>query len=141
VQENDVDELYTLLNGLTDTAKRFFHPHPFDKQTIRTICSSENDHYFVMLLDKRIIGYSMLRLFGYEIPSFGCCIRTGYEGQGYGTRFTIWALSKAKELGYKKIILKTYKDNIRALKLYQKTGFKITGENPDTNEFKMAITF
>lgn len=141
VSKDDVDELHDLLNNLTERKKNFFHPHPFDKKTIKEICSSTKDHYFVMLLNKKIIGYSMLRLFGYEIPSFGCCIRTGYEQEGYGTMLTQWTINKAKELGYHKVILKVYKENDSAFKMYKKIGFQVTGEIKSTNEIKMAMTF
>lgn len=137
VKKNDFDELYELLNGLTNDAKIFFHPHSFDKKSITEIYTSGNDHYFVMILDGKIIGYSMLRLFGYKIPSFGCCIRSGYGGKGYGSMLTRWTIEKAKELGYEKVILKVHKDNAFAFQMYKTVGFTITGEIPEKNEIKM----
>lgn len=139
VNENDVNQLYTLLNELPTDAKKFFHPHPFDKKTIMEICTSDKDHYFVMMLDDVVIGYSMLRLFGYNIPSFGCCIRNQYNGMGFGSMLTIWTIQKAKELGYEKVILKVHRDNISALKMYKKVGFVVIGEIPIKNEIKMEI--
>jgi len=139
IEKKDADEIYVFLNGLTDKEKSFFHPHPFDKKTIEEICSSKKDHYFVMTLGDKIIGYSFLRLFGYEVPSFGCCIRNEFQGKEYGKLITKLTIDTAKELGYKKIILKVYKDNIAAFKLYKKSGFGIVDKNKDTNEFKMAI--
>lgn len=137
VNDHDVDELYELLNGLTLGEKFFFHPHPFDRLTIQEICTSKNDNYFVMILDGKIIGYSMLRLFGYKIPSFGCCIRKGYSGKGYGSMLTVWTVDQAKKLGYSKIILKVHKDNLSAFKIYTKIGFSITGEIPEKDEITM----
>lgn len=139
LSKNDVEGLYEMLNDLTDKAKRFFHPHLFDKNTLTKICKSKEDHYFVMVLDNTIIGYSFLRLFGYEIPSFGCCVRRGYEGKGYATMLTIWTINKARQIGYKKVILKVYKENEIAFKLYKKTGFKVIGEIEDTGEIKMEL--
>lgn len=139
IKKEDTGELYTLLNGLSDEAKQFFHPHSFDKKTISQICTSKKDHYFVMIQDNTIIGYSFLRLFGYEIPSFGCCIRNGFENKEYGTILTQWTIKKARELGYPKVIIKVYKENEVAFRMYKKIGFKITGENKDTKEFYMEI--
>ena len=138
-KENDVDGLYDLLNGLSVQNKQFFHPHPFDKKTLSEICSGKNDHYFVMSLNSQIIGYSMLRLFGYKIPSFGCCIHEKYQYQKFGTILTTWTINKAKELGFKKVILKTYKQNIPAQKLYEKIGFKTIGITEDNKQYKMEI--
>jgi ribosomal protein S18 acetylase RimI-like enzyme len=139
VNKDDLEELYDLLDNLSANAKKFFHPHLFDKQTITEICKSKKDHYFVMIKNDKIIGYSFLRLFGYEIPSYGCCIRVGYEGVGHGTALTKWTINKAKELGYEKIILKVYKDNETALRMYVNIGFKIISETEDKKQYKMEI--
>lgn len=137
ITKNDVNELYEFLNTLSTEAKMFFHPHQFDKKTLEQICSSTKDHYFVLMIKKKIIGYSMLRLFGYNIPSFGICIRNGYENKGYGQLMTEKMIQKALQLGYKEVILTIHKENVRALNLYIKTGFDITSRNPKTGEIKM----
>jgi len=139
ITEDDIDELHSLLESLSEYAKKVFHPHPFDLETLKNNCKSKNDHYFVMTLDNKIIGYAMLRLFGYEIPSFGCCIRTEFQGKGYGLLLTKWTVEKAKKLNYKKVILKTYKDNIPAMKIYKEAGFTIIGETEDKKQYKMEI--
>jgi RimJ/RimL family protein N-acetyltransferase len=139
LEENDARELFGLLNNLDEKTKEIFHPHPFDYETINNICKSKKDHYFVMILDEKIIGYSFLRLFGYETPSFGCCIRKGYEKKGFGTILTKWTTDKARELDYKKVILTTYKENIVAQKIYEKIGYKIVGETDDKKQYKMEL--
>ena len=141
VNRDDVEELFFFFNSLSDQAKHFFHPHPFNRTTITQICTSQKDHYFVMLLHNKIIGYSMLRLFGYTIPSLGCCISPDHKGKGYGTKLVQWTVHKAKEFGYPQVILKVYKENIVAVHMYQKSGFTIIGEIPETKELKMSITF
>ena len=82
----------------------------------------------------------MLRLFGYEIPSFGCCIHPSCEHKGYGSMLTQGTINKARELGYKKVILKSYKENITALNIYKKIGFAIVGETEDNQQYKMELT-
>jgi L-amino acid N-acyltransferase YncA len=137
ITKNDADELYELLNTVSEEVKKFFHPHKFDKKTLTQICSSTKDHYFVLTINKKIIGYSMLRFFGYNIPSFGICIRNGYEHKGYGRLMTEKTIQKALQLGYKEVILTIHKENVRAMHLYIKTGFDITLRNPKTGEIKM----
>jgi RimJ/RimL family protein N-acetyltransferase len=139
VKEEDFNELYDLLNNLPENVRTFFHPHAFDLQTITEICTSKKDHYFVMEQNNKIIGYSFLRLFGYETPSYGCCVRNGYQGIGYGTVLTQETMKKAKELGYHKVILKVYKENVAAFKTYENIGFKIVGETDDKRQYKMEI--
>lgn len=139
IKKKDANELFNLLNGLDKKTKKIFHPHSFDRGTISSICKSKKDHYFVMFLDNEMIGYSFLRLFGYNIPSFGIIIKKEFSDKGFGTILIDWTINKAKELGYKKVILKTYKENIAAQKIYEKIGFKITGETEDNKQYKMDI--
>lgn len=139
IQEADAKELFDLLDSLDTKTKSFFHPHPFDFNAICDICKSKQDHYFVMVLDNHIIGYSFLRLFGYEVPSFGIVIKKGFTGKGYGAILTKWTVDKARALGYKKVILKTYKENLRAKKLYEKIGFKIFGVTEDKKQYVMEL--
>lgn len=140
LRKEDIDELHELLNNLSERAKLFFHPHPFDKKTLKELCSSERDHYFVLILDGKIIGYSMLRLFHYTVPSLGCCIRNGYENRGYGTLLVRWTLEEAKRLGYKEVILHVYEENKAARRIYEKVGFKIIERNDEKKELRMSIT-
>lgn len=139
LEESDVRELFDFLKNLEGKTKIFFHPHPFDLKNIKHICKSKKDHYFGMFSKNKLIGYSFLRQFGYEIPSFGISIRKGFTGKGLGSILTKWTIEKARKLGYKKVILKTYKENILAQRIYKKLGFKIVGETEDKKQYKMEI--
>lgn len=136
----DVNELYDFLNGLSDEVKFFFHPHKFDKNNLINLCSSKRDHYFVMYLDDKLIGYSMLRLFRHNVPSFGCCIHPDYYRKGYGYKLTRLTLNIANKLRYKRVVLKVNKKNKIAFNLYKKIGFKVIDKNISKEEIKMAIT-
>lgn len=139
--ENDVDGIYDLLNNLSEDSKKNFHPHTFDRTTLNKICSSKEDHHFVLTLDNKIIGYSMLRLLGHSTPSLGLCIRNGYEKRGYGKRMTERTLQQAKNLGYKEVILNVHKDNTQAITLYRNAGFTIMSQNHTTGEIQMKKTW
>ena len=141
MQNADVKSVYNLLNGLSSASKAFFHPHPFDIKTILKQQSSKEDHYFVMLLNDKIIGYSFLRLFGYEVPSFGCCIQKEFQHKGYGKIITREAIKIAKKLGYPKILLKVYRKNEIAFNMYKKIGFKIININDKNDEVVMEYKF
>lgn len=135
--QNDVDELYELLNTLSTEAKMFFHPHPFDKKTLQQISKSMTDHYFVLRIHKKIIGYSMLRLFEHPTPSIGICIRNGFENKGYGSMMTEMTLQKALELGYTEVILHVHEKNERAIHFYSKLGFRTKQRNSETCQIEM----
>ena len=124
--KEDLKDLNELLQNLSIKSKKFFHPHRFDLKTLYTLFENNRDYYFVMKLEKKIIGYSFLRFFG-------------YEKKGYGMILTKWTIEKAKKLGFNKVILKTYKENIPAQKIYKKIGFKIVGETEDRKQYKMEL--
>lgn len=121
----DVDQLYKLLNDLDN---KFFHPHRFDKKTLTEICKDNKDHYYVLEVKGRIVGYSMLRLFGTDIPSFGCYIHRHFRGYGYGMMLTRWTLDEAHLMGYKQVILRVHRDNKKAMQMYMKAGFMFADE-------------
>lgn len=139
IKEEDAKELFDMLNDLDDKTKGFFHPHEFDLDTLKKICKSKDDHYYVMLMNGKIVGYSFLRLFGYKIPSLGILIRRSFTKKGLGTILIKWTIERARKLNYKKVILKTYKDNYPAQRLYEKIGFKVFGETEDNKEYKMEF--
>jgi len=139
IEKKDAEQVFDLLNNLDEDVKRVFHPHSFDYETIKNICKNKKDHYFIMEKNNQVIGYSFLRLFGYENPSFGIVIRKGFSNEGYGTILTKWTIEKARKLGYKKIILKTYKENLPAQRIYEKLGFKIVGDSEDKKQYRMEL--
>ena len=127
VNTDDADQLYKLLND-RGGGNRFFHPHRFNMKTLQEICRSKKDYYYVLVLNEKIIGYSMLRLFGTDTPSFGCYINRRYRGDGYGTLITQWTLDEAYRMGYKEVILHVHRENYVAIGLYQKAGFMYADE-------------
>ncbi len=50
------------------------------------------------------------------------------RSRGIGTELTLLAINKAKELGLEKIWLTVESFNFKAIGLYQKVGFKLSGE-------------
>jgi RimJ/RimL family protein N-acetyltransferase len=46
-------------------------------------------------------------------------------------------MKKARELGYKEVILNVHEENSRAIDLFERCGFKVVQKNPGTREIKM----
>ena len=140
ISKDDAVALYELLTGLSDEAKSFFHPHSIDLDTVHEICSKPIEHYFVLYLEDVLIGYSMLRLCGHAIPSYGGCVRNGYEGRGYGTILLERTLSEARKMGFQSVRLKVQRENIRAYRLYTKIGFRKIGVLEDQIVMSLELT-
>ena len=62
-----------------------------------------------------------------ETPSLAISLYKEYRGCGIGTRLMESILRLLKKRGYKKVSLSVQKANY-AVKLYEKTGFKIASE-------------
>jgi ribosomal protein S18 acetylase RimI-like enzyme len=109
-------------------AVRFFHPHPFTADEASRVCDpARRDLYFAAWDGDTIIGYSMLRGWeeGYEVPSFGVCVRPQRRGTGVGREMTRHAVGQCRSLGVRTLRLTVYKTNCRAAQLYRDLGFDL----------------
>lgn len=109
----------------------FFHPHDFtDKQALK-ICKDRKDFYIVIMNDKEILGYGMLRGYseGYTIPSLGICIHPKYHSLKLGQMLMMFLHAQARVLNSIKVRLKVYKNNTKAIHIYKKLGYKLTSLN------------
>lgn len=142
ISSKDIEGLTKFFNIISADRqiKKFFHPHPFTEKQARKICLKEGikeDLYFMAVKNNEITGYAMLRGWdeGYDIPSFGICIRPDYQGQGIGKLLTQFAIEFSKKKKAPKIILKVYKNNFPAYNLYRQIGFEFTGETEDRKQW------
>lgn len=126
-------EFFEALN--TSKSNLTFHPHPFDNDTAEALCEAweyDEDLYYVMDYGDQILGYAMLRGWdeGYiNAPSLGIAIHPEYRGKGLSKLFMDFLHKSAEAKGAERVILKVYKDNIPAVKLYKKIGYKFTDLN------------
>jgi len=52
-------------------------------------------------------------------------------GQGHGNALVTWALSEAKARGIRSVSLRVWRENQRAIRLYRRHGFELSGEDPN----------
>lgn len=102
------------------------------------------DFALVAEVDDKIAGAVWVRIIpGYghiadDTPEFAISVLKPYRGKGYGTRMMVEMLRHLRASGCKRASLAVQKDNY-ALRMYQKVGFKIIGENDQ--EYIMDIRF
>lgn len=60
-----------------------------------------------------------------HVTWLGIDVKTRHWGKGVGSALMREAVRIAKEMGFRKIVLGVFKDNARAMRLYEKFGFKI----------------
>jgi len=111
-----------------------FHPFPLDATTAHRLCvERRRDRYFAAWDAHAIVGLAMLRGWdeGYEIPSFGILVDHRHHGRGHGRALTTHALALARELRAPRVRLTVHADNLRAVTLYERSGFRTTEALPD----------
>jgi RimJ/RimL family protein N-acetyltransferase len=95
-------------------------------------CKRDGWLWYCMIVEGKITGSLMLRPEGKRHKSahvldFGISISREYWGRGLGNGSMKFMLRKARELGYKKVVLGVVAENIRARRLYERHGFKREG--------------
>ena len=96
----------------------------------------KDDIGLVAEVDKRVVGAVWVRImndYGHidnHTPSFAISLYKDYRGFGIGTNLMKKMLHILKDRGYKQASLAVQKTNY-AVRMYQKTGFEIVGENEE----------
>lgn len=136
LQVGDEEQLFALFQAFAADEKtaRYFHPHPFDRVTASKIARySGSDAYFGFFWQGELVGYAMLRGWdeGYEVPAFGVAVAPAHEGLGVGGELLQACVEEARSRGARKMMLKVYRDNERALRWYLSRGFEEKGTSDD----------
>jgi len=123
----DAINLFNLFRDISEEDKKFFHPHNFtyeDSVKVCTLSDQSLDKYYVITNEvDDIIGYGMLRGWneGYEIPMLGIYLNPSARGKGLAERLILYMVNTNILV---RIRLKVRMENIAAIKLYKKLGFK-----------------
>lgn len=113
---------------------REFHPHPLTLEHAELLCSySGPDLYYAVTEGDMVIGYGMLRGWekGFDVPSLGIAIHSSLRGLGVGRCFMHFLHLAAARKGAKRIRLKVYAHNTRALSLYKNLGYRFESVEND----------
>ena len=110
----------------------FFHPHDLTWESLKNIILTKSkDSYVIMIVDAHIAGYGLLRGWdeGYEIPSLGIMISKDYRGKGLASAMMEELHRIARQKNSKKVRLTVLKENLTAISLYKKLGYKLEDLN------------
>ena len=90
---------------------------------------SQNLVYVAEIKDS-LVGFAALKpLNDGEWELAGIMVMEMYTGRGVGSKLFRNILEVARKAGLSRLIVKTEKDNHRAISFYKKMGFKLTGES------------
>ena len=118
-------------DALSPHSRGHFWPHAYDATTLdrlreRDACG--NDRIYVLQAGVEVVGYFFLWEFTDPVPVMGIGLADAWQGQGLGAPMIGVLVDDARATGRRGIDLTTATTNDRALRLYQKVGFILSGE-------------
>ena len=125
-----------VLTGEALTVQKSIINQPKLQVYIADFGKKKDDIGLVAEVDKRVVGAVWVRImndYGHidnHTPSFAISLYKDYRGFGIGTNLMKKMLHILKDRGYKQASLAVQKTNY-AVRMYQKTGFEIVGENEE----------
>jgi ribosomal-protein-alanine N-acetyltransferase len=140
----DALKLSAMLVEAPAAYSRYFIPFVFDAESVRSVLrKAKKDIYFAIKVNGDWAGFYMLRGFdqGYRIPAYGVWIRPKYENCGLAALTLAHAFAICKLNGIGQVLLKVHPKNVKAVKLYEKTGFIRTGSDPRNSNFIYQKSF
>lgn len=118
-----VSETNYLRNDIVESNKVSFETNKFNEM------SKEPNKYFVLDLDGLIVGAIRCTVVKYKSEaSFGLGVLAKHQGRGYGALLINTLISSLKEDGISLLYLYVNTENVRAIGLYNKLGFKPNGK-------------
>ena len=129
VKHESCGPLVEMYDGFSRTDLNQGLPPPDEKirnQWIQTLLKSANN--FLAWNHGRVIGHSsLIAEMQKRDAEFIIFVSEPYRSRGIGTELTLLAVNKAKDLALDKIWLTVESFNFRAIGLYQKVGFRLSG--------------
>ena len=93
----------------------------------------------VALHQGRVIGHTMLCAVSPTRAEFAIFIDQEYRNQGIGTKFTEVTLELAREKGYRRIWLSVEVNNLIAVRVYRKLGFRLRDLYGPEQEMEISL--
>lgn len=98
---------------------------PYPSSYLETLAYLSPETFLVVSLNGSIVGYSASVLRGSEGHIISIAVHPDYRGIGIGEKLLRENIKRLKDSGAERVVLEVRVDNIQALKLYQKLGFRI----------------
>lgn len=86
------------------------------------VVNNDHAHYFVMEVDKKIVGYAGLWIVIDDAQITNIAVMPNYRGHKLGERLFQYIALQATRMGVKRLSLEVRKSNIIAQKMYRKFG-------------------
>lgn len=135
-------------NGLCQNSLRLFRPLGCEaslEQCHQIAADASGERYdLVTVVGDRLVGWAFLCRMNEDIPHLGIGLADDHLGKGLGTLLMQGLVDEARRRGKKGIDLIVVQDNDRAIRLYERFGFRVTGTrkgDDGLDYFEMLATF
>lgn len=136
IRSDDGELLGAFFASIPAQDRYYFYPHDLDiAHGYSVVGETANDRSIRIIAtigngeNEQIVGYNYVQDKGTGVPfGFGICIDNRYQSEGVGGLILQELLEQVRVNGIETVTLTVHQDNSRALSLYRKAGFKVTGE-------------
>ena len=97
------------------------------KKMMKSAQAGLTSHFIATLEGKKIAWFNLSKSSDLDKVSFGMIVDKSQQGKGYGQEIMKIIEKEAKNLGVSTIRLAVFEDNIPAVYIYKKAGFKEIG--------------
>lgn len=143
IKPEDGRLLDEFLSSLSPRTIRFFTYYPLPKDYGEKFSKRQDIVCYVADLNGKIVGYAWWEPTYASQPTLAICVQDDYQGNGIGKRLLGRLINEAKLRGKKGLQLTVSKDNVIAISLYLRFGFKIVSEFEDSRgtNYLMELSF
>lgn len=128
----------TDLNTLKDNLQNDFDDF-WSYNVLKEEIESNNSKYIVAKIDNEVIGFAGIKIIMDEADIMNIVTKKSFRNQGIGTLLLENLISISHELNLSSISLEVNEENLPAIHLYEKLGFKNLGIRKNYYQDKNAI--
>lgn len=122
-EKTDIPELHQL-------EQLSFDAESFSRRQINYLVTGSSAYFFVLTENEKIAGFIVLlyRKNTTGLRIYSLAVSSEYRGKNYGKQLIDKAVQLAVKSGKTFLYLEVNENNQRAIQLYQKKGFQLTGK-------------
>lgn len=132
----DHDSIWQIIEPVISTGDTYVFAPDSGREKMLGYWCGKDKHTYVAVMDKDVAGTFILKDnfpdLGSHVANASYMTHPDASGRGIGRAMAEFSLDEAKRLGYKAMQFNiVVKSNERAIRLWEKLGFKIIGEVPE----------
>ncbi|NII28237.1 GNAT family N-acetyltransferase [Pseudoflavitalea sp. X16] len=137
----DHDQIWNIIRQVIAGGDTYVFSPDSSKEKMLAYWCGQDKHTYVATIDSQVVGTFVIKDnqpdLGSHIANASYMTSPAATGQGVGKAMGEFSLAEAKQLGYKAMQFNiVVSSNQRAVRLWEKLGFKIIGEIPEAFNHK-----